>query len=175
MTRHRGAWLGAILMGLLLTGGCTVAVSNAPSVPVSAPTAVTPSLPVDTTIQPESLTHPSAMAAQALSQCNAAQFGLDRIAAMGLVPTARQVSSYAPLTGREPELQGATPAFVIQFRGPIPQVKYNGETWIDPICVVVDGDSGFYATGSRILLSGIEVTPDPVPTKPTLSLPPPAP
>lgn len=175
MTRQRGAWLGAILMGLLLTGGCTVAASNAPSVPPSASPAVAASLPVDTRIQPESLTHPSANAAQALKLCNAAQFGLDRVAAMGVVPSARQVGSYASLTGAEPELQSDAPAFVIQFRGPIPQVNYNGETWVDPICVVVDGQPGFYATGSRIPATGSEITPAPVSTKPTLSLPSPAP
>ena len=103
--------------------------------------------------------------------CQVGMLGLDAVAGMGRIDSAARAREYAPLTGREPELVSAKPAWMIQFRGEVPQLR-GGEVWIDPVCIVIDGAGGFYATGPVILQSGRLHTPEPVPVPPSLSLPP---
>ena len=110
-----------------------------------APTAP-PAAPVDTTIPPVSRANPGADAQQALDACGVAQYGLDHVASMGLVTHARDADQYARLSPQAPLLDSDAPAWVVQLRGEIPQ-PMSGEIWIDPTCVVVSGQSSFYATG----------------------------
>ena len=49
----------------------------------------------------------------------------------------------------------------------------RGEIWVDPTCIVVKGDGGFYATGPVMILSSdVTVTQLPAKQKPDLALPP---
>jgi len=109
-----------------------------------------------------------------MEACQIDTIGLDKIGGMGLIAAASLVRNYAPLTGLEPELRSDQPAWVIQFTGEVPQLLAR-ETWIDPICVVIGGSPGFYATGPVRLETGAVITPLPVPVRPRFSLPPLAP
>ena len=89
---------------------------------------------------------------------------------MGEIPLAKDLLRYVPLTGREPQLKEVSPAWVIQFKGDLPE---GAEIWTDPICVVTAGDSGFYATGPvRDVASGAVHLPEPPPAPPDRTLPP---
>ncbi len=166
----------ASLAALLGLAGCAPAESPSAASLGSEPPATTPTSkpPIDASITAVSLSHPSAAAREAIDLCNAGQYGLDKIAGWGQLTTARDAVHYAPLTGLEPETKVDRPAFVIQFKGQIPQPSYDGEIWVDPICVVIDGAPGFFATGPRILAGGAAVTPLPA-LLPDRSLPSPAP
>ena len=147
---------------------CGITTTDPATIPaVSSPP---PARPVDPSIQPVSRSSPGPDAQAALDACNVDSLGDGTIAGMGLVPEANQVRNYAPLTGREPELQSAAPAWMIQFSGDIPQLL-AGEVWRDPICVVIDGSPGWYATGDVIVSSGAVVSPEPVAKPPIYSLP----
>jgi hypothetical protein len=130
--------------------------------------------PVDPSVEPVSRSHPGRGAEQAMSVCNVETLGVGAIAGMGLIERAEDARDYAPLTGREPVLESAEPAWIIQFRGEIPQYL-AGETWIDPVCIVVGEFGGFYATGPVVLTDGRLQTPLPVTNPPRYSLPPLAP
>lgn len=106
--------------------------------------------------------------------CQVASIGLDSIAGMGEISAANRATDYASLSGLEPELFTDKPAWVIQFQGSVPQ-PLERETWIDPVCVEIDGHGGLYATGPVIMESGKLWTPAPIANPPSLSLPPLAP
>lgn len=130
-------------------------------------------LPVDASIEPVSLSDPSSEAADALRICQVADnIGADMVSGMGRIDHARDAVRYASLTGVEPEIQTDAPAWIVTFKGEVP-MPMSGETWIDPTCIVVGGDGGFYATGPvKILSSDVTVTPLPGKQKPGLALPP---
>ena len=130
-------------------------------------------LPVDPSIEPVSLSDPSSEAADALRVCQVLDnIGADKVSGMGRISHARDAVRYAPLTGVEPEIQTDAPAWLVTFKGEVP-MPMSGEIWIDPTCVVVGGDGGFYATGAvKILSSDVTVTPLPTKQKPDLALPP---
>ena len=130
--------------------------------------------PVDATIVPISRSNPSPAAKQAMDACQIEALGTNAVAGAGLVPSASRVRDYAGLTGREPELATSAPAWVFQISGPVPQLL-AGETWIDPICVVIDGAPGWWATGDVVMQNGTRVTPLPIPSAPIYALPPLAP
>jgi hypothetical protein len=110
-----------------------------------------------------------------MSICDVPQLGRATVAGMGLIPRARDLWKYAPLTGREPQLSSSRPAWLIQFHGPIP-MPVSDEEWIDPICVVIDGAGGFLATGPvRHLDSGTIESPPPPARPPVWTVPPLAP
>lgn len=146
----------------------TAAATDAPT-----PSAWLPSsaLPVDPAIDPISRSSPSAEAEAAMEACNVAGIGIDAISGMGLLDAATHARTYAPLTGREPELMNDSPAWMIQFKGEVPMPLHQYEVWIDPICIVIDGASHWYATGPVAGPHGT-VPPLPVDDAPTLSLPP---
>lgn len=104
--------------------------------------------------------------------CRVGVLGEDAIAGMGRIGSATLTHDYATLTGLEPELQVDGPAWVIQFRGDVMQLRPVGEVWVDPICVVIDGSGGFYATGGYRTADGALRTPAPVDVPPRYSLPP---
>ena len=147
---------------------CGITTTDPATIPAAS--SPPPARPVDPSIQPVSRSSPGPDAQAALDACNVATLGDGTIAGMGLVPEANQVRNYAPLTGREPELQSAAPAWMIQFSGDIPQLL-AGEVWRDPICVVIDGSPGWYATGDVIVSSGAVVSPEPIADPPIYSLP----
>lgn len=130
--------------------------------------------PVDPSVRPVSRSHPGGGAEMAMSVCNVATLGVDAIAGMGLIERAADARDYAPLTGREPELESMEPAWMIQFRGEIPQFR-AGEIWIDPVCIVIGDRGGFYATGPVRQRDGSISTPLPAPIPPSYALPPLAP
>jgi len=91
---------------------------------------------------------------------------------MGRIGHARDAVRYVPLTGREPEIASVAPAWIITFEGALPMPK-SGDVWMDPICIVVGGTGGYYATGPvQIQSSGVTVTPLPAGEAPSLALPP---
>jgi hypothetical protein len=141
--------------------------SAPPSFPPASPSH---SLPVDTSIEAVSASRPSSAAAEAMKVCDVDALGIDAIAGMGLIDSATRAISYAPLTGLEPELATSKPAWMIQWKGNIPQLRSN-ETWVDPVCIVIDGYGGFYATGPVVLPDGSLYTPAPVTRPPEYSLP----
>jgi hypothetical protein len=128
--------------------------------------------PIDTSIDAVSLSDPSPEAADALRICRVLDFGADKVSGMGRIDKARDAVRYATFTGTEPEIRTDAPAWLVAFGGEIP-MPMSGEIWIDPTCIVVGGDGGFYATGPvRILSSGVTVTPLPAGQEPDLALPP---
>lgn len=93
---------------------------------------------------------------------------------MALIPAAKDVGLYVPLTGREPLLQEDGPAWVIQITGDVQQ--RGSEIWTDPTCIVTAGDFGFYATGPvKNTSTGSTSMPEAPKVPPNRSLPPLAP
>lgn len=176
----------AFAVALAMVGSCTVSrpapdavtpSANSTSNPppggeptVEPPPSRPPTPPIDPSISPVSASHPSSDAKEALDACGAYEFGLDHVAGVGLIPHATDAPRFG-LSAAAPLLKVATPAWVIQFRGEMAQLR-SGETWIDPTCVVIDREPAFYATGPvRSLATGKIVRgywPDPA----TASVPP---
>lgn len=118
--------------------------SSSPSPTASLPTPP-PSPPVDTSITAVSASHPSSEAKSALEACGAYDLGLDHVAGMGELASGTDAPRFG-LSINAPELHTSSPAWLIQFRGDVPQLM-AGQSWIDPICTVINGQPGFYATG----------------------------
>jgi hypothetical protein len=137
-------------------------------------TATVPTVPIPTLatgdLAPVSISNPSSGAKDAFAKCQIGdQLSIEQVGGMGQVPSAKDLPHYVPLTGREPQLKENSPAWVIQFRGDMPQAA---EVWTDPICVVTAGDFGFYATGPvKDLNTGKVRQPEPPPTPPDKTLP----
>lgn len=120
--------------------------SNAPFAQAT-PRSPTTDLPVDPSLKAVSLSKPSAGAAEALEICQVLDlYGADKVSGMAMISHARDVVHYAAFTGREPEISLDDPAWVVTFRGSLPQPML-GEVWIDPTCVVIGHDGGLFATG----------------------------
>lgn len=100
--------------------------------------------------------------------------GLKAIAGMGRIDHARDAAKYTWLTGREPEIQTDEAAWLIVYRGEMPQSRPVGDVWVDPTCVVIDDAPIIYATGPIRTADGVTVTPPPL-GMPTMALPPLAP
>jgi len=131
------------------------------------------SLPVDPSMEAVSRSSPQPAAKQALEACGFNDFQqrpLSMVAGMGKAPSGYAARDYAPLTGREPELMTEAPVWMIQFTGEMPN-PFAGEVWIDPLCVVINGEAGFYGIGDTILPDGSVSTPLPVAELPSYSLP----
>ena len=166
---------GAILLGL---AGC---VSGPGATGSSGPSGSTADLalgvsppPVDTSIAPVSLSNPSPEARQVLDLCQVTPDHVNAVAGMGQIPHARDATHYAGLVGVEPQIQTDAPAWIVQLRGPI-DFRIANQTWIDPVCIVVNGAQLFYAVGpTRSDIDGTISTPLPA-APPDRSLPPLAP
>ena len=148
------------------------------------PTPSRSSAPVGPSIEPVSASHPTPEAEIALEACGARDFGLDKVAGMGLVPRARDVPKYTTLVGVEPEIQTDRPAWVITFRGVLElgptrsglRCGIRGPVYVeDPTCVVIDGVPNFYVTGRSGKSPDALVEPPITLGTPVLSLPPLAP
>lgn len=116
--------------------------------------------PIDTSIEPVSLSKPSAEAAEALRICQVLEYhGADKVGGMGRIPHARDAIHYAPLTGKEPEIDTDDPTWLITFRGEL-QMPMLQQVWIDPTCVVVGDAGGVFATGPiRVNSTGVTKQP----------------
>ena len=180
MPRLVGGTRGARRAPLLLFAVVVVACSQAAHVvdttrppTSSASGAPDTSSPMPTGVVGVSASHPSADAAAAMEACQVGQLiPLTQVVGMARLASARDVPRYVPLTGREPEIQTDAPAWVIQVSGDVSAVR-NGEVWKDPTCVVIDDQSGFYATGRVTnVASGKVSAPGPPAIPPDSKLPP---
>lgn len=96
-------------------------------------------------------------------------YGTEQISGMGKIAHAREVGSYALVTGREPELQSDQPAWVIEITGMISD-PFAG-TLTNPTCVVVESEPYWYVTGSQGDGDNL-VTAPPLAPGPSFGLPP---
>jgi hypothetical protein len=150
------------LLGLLLLAGCAAG---------SNPASPSASLPVGTGLVAVSKSQPSAEAAAAMEFCGVRDEP-EKIAGMALVTPARDAYLYVPVVEGQHELQTDKPAWIIALRGEFPQFRPVGESWIDPVCIVVEsGSSGFIQTGPGRLRDGTVVTAPPLSNPPTEALP----
>lgn len=148
--------------------------TDAASAPPSEPSSTGSPPPIDESIEAVSASRPSDEAATAMELCGVAHIGTENIVGMGRIMRAQDAWHYVPLTGREPELQTSSPAWIITFRGEV-NMPRGQEVWLEPTCMVIDGQPGFYATGPVILPSGAVATPLPATAAPDRRLPPLAP
>jgi hypothetical protein len=124
-------------------------------------------------LEPVSLSRPTAEAAKALGLCEVAGRE-DQVAGMALLTHASDLPGYAPLTGREPEIQTSDAAWVVAYRGLITFTSRSQAGSIemtDPTCAVIDGVPIWFATGSTRSSDGTTVTPEPVASTELLPLP----
>jgi hypothetical protein len=144
---------GAILVAACV--GCRAPVSSSP----------------EPTISPVSISNPNPGAKDAFEKCHIGDMILiEKVAGMGQIPSAKDLLHYVPLTGREPQLQEESPAWVIQIKGEVQQ--FGNEIWIDPICIVTANDHGFYATGPvKNTETGQVLEPEPPSKPPDRTLP----
>ncbi len=103
----------------------------------------TPAVHLPLPLAQVSRTHLPPDADQAITACNV---NWDRIGGIGLVPRARDVSLYAPVSPQTLEIQSDQPAWVIQIRGQFTAVLAPG-TMLDPTCVVINGSQTIFGTG----------------------------
>lgn len=189
--QRRAIASGVALVGLaaFLVAACAAGAPMASSDPgTSFPTAVAspvvaasavsdePTPPVDTAIEPVSASKPSAEAKEVWAKCQIGeQIPLENVTSMGRIESAKDLAHYVSLTGREPQLKEAGPAWVVTVKAEVPQPG-STELWTDPTCVVTGGDSGYFATGPVTdLATGKVLTPE-APARPAdRGLPPLAP
>ena len=143
----------------------------APAIAASSSPASAAALPVDPSITPISIKNHSADAEKAFQACSLAQYGYETVAGMGLIPSAADLPKYAPFSGKEPQLELPGPVWLVQFQGDIPMPK-AGETWVDPVCILAEGDQGYFAVNGVKDAAGKFRAPLPAATPPTMSLPP---
>ena len=148
--------ISLMTLAALLIVGCTGAqrASVAPTAASRAsPAAALPSIepttqpPIDESVAAVSASKPRDEAAKVLAKCNIGEhIPLERVTGMGKIPSAGDLARYVPLTGRERQLKESGPAWVVTIDAEVPQPG-STELWINPTCVVTDGDAGWYATG----------------------------
>ena len=160
--------------------GCTVAapVTEGPQPRESiAPSMTAPiETPPPGDVQAVSATRPTAGAEDAMAKCHIGDMiPIEKVTGMGQIAAAKDLIHYLPLTGREPQLREEGPAWIIQIQAEVPQPG-STEVWIDPTCVVTQGEFGYFATGPvRDTATGKVLTPEPPVMPPDRTLPPLAP
>ncbi|MBA3779535.1 MAG: hypothetical protein H0X16_09615, partial [Chloroflexi bacterium] len=163
----RGAMPAATEIASSVASG-TAAATSSPAI-AAATEGVPTKPPVDGSLEPISLRNPSAEVADVLRMCWAGDPATQaKIVGMALIPSAREAPDYVSLTGMEPEIQTDSPAWVIDFRG---DVGTRVGSLINPICVVVDGETSLFGTGGRKVEGKVVSTPRPDPDPPTRALP----
>jgi hypothetical protein len=119
-----------------------------------------------------SVADPGKDASAAMTAC-AVLPNLEKVAGMAELANAADARFYAPLTGKEPELQAKGPVWLVTFKGDValPTRSAGGTiTATDPTCMVVDGAPVWFLTGPWVDGSGQRTEPlDAAP--PTLQLP----
>ena len=170
--------LASTLMVLALGCSMGAVVTEGPQPSSSAASTVGPSMetPPAGDVMAVSASAPSAGAADAIAKCHVGDMiPISSVTGMGQVASAADLVHYVPLTGREPQLREAGPAWIIQVHADVPQPG-SGEIWTDPTCVVTQNDFGYFATGPvRNAATGAVVTPAPPIIHPDRKLPPLAP
>jgi hypothetical protein len=142
--------------------------------PTSTPAA---SRPLDPAIAAVSRSHPGPDAQRAMDLCGVKGYGIGTVGGMGLIPDARRLPDYVPLSGREPELAVDKPVWVVAFRGWIPMStrSHSAITEVeDPVCVVINGAAVMFLTGAS-RAGDVITTPPPNSHEPIFALPPLAP
>jgi hypothetical protein len=115
-----------------------------------------------------SRSNPGAAASAALKLCGVDRIGIEHVARMGEIPSARDAARYVPLRGVEPELQTDASAWLIVFSG---KINLGHAYWAqDPICAVIDGTPTMFEPGPYGRGDTTEVPPTPQ-APPTLPLP----
>ncbi len=146
-------------------GGRSQDVTTAqPTAAASAAATVGNPMPVDPNITPISRSKPGADASAALELCG---WRIDQVAAMGLVPSARDVFKYTPLRANDPERQTDHPAWLVEFAG---DWTYRGMVAHQPTCAVIDGVPFVYINHGAQRANGTSRPTQPE-QPPTLSLP----
>jgi hypothetical protein len=141
-------WVAIAAIAIAGCSGMATPVTEPPGSPATSPTPTidTSTAPPLTQVAPVSASKPSAGAADAFAKCHIGDMILiSRVTGMGQIASAKNLAHYLPLTGREPQLEEAGPAWMIQIRGDVPQP--GGEVWTAPTCVVTRGEFGWFATG----------------------------
>jgi hypothetical protein len=120
-----------------------------------------------------SASKPGAAAQAVLGKCNIGdQIELKNVTGMGMIASPKDLPRYVPLTGREPQLVEAGPAWIVTVHAKIPQPG-SSELWTDPTCVVTGEESGWFATGVVTDTATGKVTRPEAPVQqPDLSVPP---
>jgi hypothetical protein len=171
--------IGALLVAVLSAAACTA------GGPVTLPERTSTVAPVESppiasaladVLAPVSRSNPAPGAADALAKCHIGDtIPIDKVTGMGEIGAASDVTRYVRLTGREPQLRDAGPAWVITVRADLPQPP-SSEVWSNPTCVVTQGEFGWYATGPvRNTATGALLTPEVPAVAPDRTLPPLAP
>jgi hypothetical protein len=153
-----------IVLALAILAGC------APHGVVGSPTPLDTDLssPVASNVievLPVSLSATTGPAADGLAKCHVATYA-KQIAGIGIVAHGTLVKEYVPVTGREPELDTASPVFVVQYSGAIREIVLGGAGWIEDqnaVCVVIDGQPIHYVLGPWKDGTGASGTPEPAP------------
>ncbi len=134
------------------------------------PTSVPPSAAGDApmAIQAVSRSNPTPEAAAALQSCGVARIGIEHVAQMGLVASARDAVRYVPIRGVEPELQTDAAVWLVVFSG---RIDLGRGYWAeDPVCAVIGGTPTMFEPGPYGRGDTTEVPPTPR-TNPTETLP----
>jgi hypothetical protein len=141
----------AIPFGLVLVAGCAQAAPAAVSTPI--PTAqASPSESSSGDVDGVSLSAPTSQAEAGIKACGVRAHAT-QIHGIGILARARLLPEYVPLTGREPEIQSDSPAFVVQFTGRIRLWDRAGPESApftdseDATCVMLDEWPTWYVTG----------------------------
>ena len=189
MNRWSRTWafasVASITAATVLLSACTSArapVTTPPeqaNVPLASPAVVATPTPRMTTSQAVegiiavSASKPSAAAQAVLGKCNIGdQIELKNVTGMGMIASPKDLPRYVPLTGREPQLVEAGPAWIVTVHANIPQPG-SSELWTDPTCVVTGEESGWFATGVVTdTATGKVMSPEAPVQRPDLSVPP---
>jgi hypothetical protein len=103
--------------------------------------------PVDPSIEPISLSHPSSDAAAALDRCLGGRRDVEVVSA-GRIAHARDAWEYAPLPNYTVEIQSDEPAWLLQLGGdfllPSPSGAPDANVFHDPLCIVRAGADGYF-------------------------------
>jgi hypothetical protein len=85
-----------------------------------------------------------------MAACGSAEETSVQLSRMAQVGTLADIGAYAPLPTSAPQISAhlSDAGWVLAFTGEWPQLN-TGESWIDPMCVVVGGDPVLYAVGPR--------------------------
>lgn len=158
----------ATILAIAVVAGC--AVPAGADVATRAPQAVTDvaaesAEPAE--VSPVSMSSTSPSIVEDLALCEVTKH-FDQVAGMGIVAHASLVPQYAPFTGREPELQTMSEAFVVTYSGMvrIPTMGDIGHPAYvdvqDSTCVVIDGINYWFITGPSVDSLGHKNTPEAV-------------
>jgi hypothetical protein len=103
--------------------------------------------PVDPSVEPISLSHPSTEAAAALDRCIYGRTDVEVVAG-GRIAHARDAWQYVPVPRNQREIQSDEAMWLIQLRGqfivPTPGGAAAGAgVWQDPLCMIRKGESGY--------------------------------